>query len=165
MGLAALMVGSVGNATADVVNATASADVVAPLLLTETTSMYFGDVAGGTAIGTVVLDTANGRTVGGDASALVSAAGVSAVFGITGAAGQTFSLAFGAGNLSNGTPADDMAVDTFTQTLAATANALPGVGTFSVGATLHLGANQPAGFYTTAGGGTAVPYTVTAQYE
>ncbi|MDH5611772.1 MAG: DUF4402 domain-containing protein [Gammaproteobacteria bacterium] len=167
MSLTALLAGSVGTATADVVDGTATANVIAPLLVTETTAMSFGDVAGGTAAGTVVLDTAGARTITGDANALPSAVGTAGVFTVTGEAAKTFSLAFAAGVLSDGVAAgNNMVVDTFTQTLAATGNALPGVGSFSVGATLHLGASQAAGAYSTANTATGgAPYTVTANYE
>jgi hypothetical protein len=111
----------------------------------------------------VVLDTAGARTITGDANAVPSVGGTAGAFSVTGEAAKNFSLAFAAGVLSDGL-GNTMAVDTFTQTLLATGNVLPGVGTFSVGATLHLGASQAKGSYSTAFAGGS-PYTVTANYE
>ena len=53
---------------------------------------------------------------------------------------------------------DTVTVDTFTDDTAGTGTLAGGSDSFNVGATLNLGANQPAGNYT----GT---YTVTVEYQ
>lgn len=162
-GVAALLasVYSTG-ASADVINGNATANVIAPLLLAETTAMNFGDVAGGTDIGTVILDTAGGRTVTGDASALAGTTAAAGAFTIQGEAALAFTLSVtGTATLSDG-GTNTMTVDTFTET--GTALTLNGAAqTFKIGGTLHIDASQPAGVYSTATGG--APFTVTANYN
>lgn len=152
------------SASADIIDGNATANVIAPLLLAETTAMNFGDVAGGTAAGTVELDTAGLRTATGDASALASGAGTAGQFTIEGAAGLAFTLSVtGTATLSDGT--NTMTVDTFTENGSAVT--LSGSGTpdsFQIGGTLHIGASQPAGAYSTLNAG-GVPFAVTANYN
>ena len=151
--------------SADVIDGNASANVIAPLLLVETTAMNFGDVAGGTSTGTVVLDLTGARTVTGDANALASGAGAAGEFTIEGAAGLAFTLSVtGTATLTDG-GANSMTVDTFTENGSAVT--LTGTGTpdgFQIGGTLNIGASQAAGSYSTLNLGGA-PFTVTANYN
>ena len=151
--------------SADVIDGNASANVIAPLLLVETTAMNFGDVAGGTSTGTVVLDLTGARTVTGDANALASGAGAAGEFTIEGAAGLAFTLSVtGTATLTN-LAGDSMTVDTFTENGSAVT--LTGTGTpdgFQIGGTLNIGASQPAGAYSTLNAGGAA-FTVTANYN
>ena len=152
---------SVNAANAAGVDGGATALVIAPLSIAETTSMDFGTIAGGAVAGTVVLDLVNGRTVTGDAEIIAAGAGTTGEFTITGASGQAYTLGITAGTLSDG-GGNTMAVDTFTDNSAGTLPAATEL--FQVGATLTVGVDQPAGTYSTAlGGGTA--YAVTVNYN
>ena len=153
----------VGSAQADTVNGRADAVVIEPLSITENISMDFGTVAGGPAIGTVVLDVAGARTTTGDAEIIAAGAGAAGDFTITGQASQAYTLSFSASaTLATGL-GPTMTADTFTDNSLGT---LPAGGseTFQVGATLNVGASQAAGNYSTANGGGA-PYTVTVNYN
>lgn len=166
LGLAALIAGMYSTGvSADIISGNADANVIAPLLLVETTAMNFGDVAGGTGAGTVVLDLAGARTVTGDASTLASGAGSAGAFTIEGAAGLAFTLSVtGTATLSDG-GGNTMTADTFTENGSAVT--LTGTGSpdaFQIGATLNLGAGQAAGAYSTANAGGAT-FTVTANYN
>ena len=161
LGAAITVSGFMASANAAGTNGTATATLIVPLSITEATPMNFGTVAGGTAVGTVVLDLADGRTETGDAQQL-GTDGVTAVFDIVGDAAQTYALTFTDGSLVG--PGVAMTVDTFT--VPGTLPALAGAGVsvpLSVGATLTVGAGQLAGAYSTGGGGTA--YTITVNYN
>ena len=58
LGLAVALAGSVGVASADQVDGTATATVLTPLTVTETTALAYGDVYGGSTAGTVVVSSA-----------------------------------------------------------------------------------------------------------
>jgi len=141
---------------------TATAEAIVPLAITETVPMDFGTVAGGSAGGTVVLDTTGGRSATGDANALVAGPGTAASFQIVGQGSQAYTVSYSPGLLDDGASGTAMTVDTFTDN---SAGSLPVGGTenINVGATLHINSNQAAGAYSTATGGT--PYTVTVNYN
>jgi hypothetical protein len=143
-------------------DATATATAIVPLAISETVPMNFGTVAGGSASGTIVLDTSGGRTTSGDGQALASGPGTAAAFQIVGQGGQAYSISYSPGVLDDGASGTAMTVDTFTDT---SSGSLPAGGTenFNIGATLHINPNQAAGTYSTATGGT--PYTVTVNYN
>lgn len=161
LGLAALMASLYSTGvSADVIPGNADATVIAPLLLTETTAMDFGTLAGGTTAGTVVMDVANARTTTGGATALASAGGTAGAFTIQGAAAQAYTLTIsGTATLDDGT-GNTMTADTFTHNAGALTG---GVDAFSVGGTLNVGASQPLGVYSTTTGGTT--FTLTANYN
>lgn len=161
IGLAAVLASLYGSSlTAATFNGVATANVIAPLVLAQTTNITFGTVAVGTGGGTVVLDTAGARTVTGDANAIAGGAGAAGVFTINGENAQAYTMSIAAGVLSDG-GGNTMSVGTYTYTPPALTGAAVA---FNVGATLTLGASQPAGAYSTANaGGTAV--VVTANYN
>ena len=147
--------GALGNATALLVE---------PLAISETIAMNFGTLAGGSAVGTVVLTTAGTRSRTGDAELIVGGGEAAGSFTITGDPGRAIAVTFSASaTLTDGGAANPMVVDNFSDTSAAT---IPGGGTenFTVGATLNLLANQPAGSYSTTNGGLAAPFTITVNY-
>jgi hypothetical protein len=162
LGLAALTASMFStSANADIINGNAIANVIAPLLLVETTAMDFGDVAGGTGTGTVVLDLAGGRTVTGDANALPSGLGAAGQFTIQGGAGLAFTLSVSASATMEDGSGNTMVVDTFTEN--GNAVVLTGAAdAFQISGTLNVGASQAAGGYTTVG---FTPFTVTANYN
>jgi hypothetical protein len=143
-GLAAL---SASQAWAASATSNADAVVIAPIGISNTTGLNFGRVAPTGVAGTVVVDTADGRT--STNVDLVSGGTVtSADFAITGEASEGYSITLPASaTITSG--ANNMTVDTFTHS-AGGSPALDGTGnhSFSVGATLNVGAAQAVGTYT-----------------
>lgn len=146
-------------ATAATVTAAGSANVLAPLTLSlGTNAMNFGDIAGdATSITTVALTTA-GTTSSGD-GASTAGAPTAGDFDVAGAGNLAYSItlpADGVVTLNGGGTA--MSVDGFTDSAGGAANLAAGVGSFTVGATLTINANQAAGAYTG-------NYDVTVNYQ
>ena len=139
-----------------------TATSIVPLSISETVPMDFGTIAGGLVPGTVVLSTGGSRSASGDVQLLATGPGSAATFSITGEPGQTYALSYGNGVLANGGGAQ-MSVSGFTDNAPGT---IPGSSSdsFQVGATLNVGSNQPAGNYSTTGGGGS-PYTITINYN
>jgi hypothetical protein len=139
------------------VSANASANVITPLSITETNGINFGDVSVGAAGGTVVLDTTGGRTVTGDAEAVAGGTVLSGAYSVTGEGTKAYSITFPASaTISSG--ANNMTVNGFNHDAGASPALTGGSDTFNVGATLNIGASQPAGTYS----GT---YTLTVDYQ
>ena len=148
-------------AVAETADGTAVATVVAPIVINNFTTMDFASLAGGTSGGTMAVDNAGALTPSGTVVA-ITGAGSELGFDITGEPLLMVDVSFSAANLSNGTPADDMAlaVDAVASfALAAGANSIV------TGGTLTVAGAQAAGSYTTGGGGTALPITVTVSYQ
>jgi len=138
------------------VTANASANVISPLVITENTALNFGDVAVGITGGDVVLATGGGRSVTGDAEAVLGGANTAGAFTITGQALKAYTLTLPATvDISGGVGTMD--VTTFSDTSSGT---LPAAGTesFNVGATLTIGGSQTPGLYSST-------YTVTVDYQ
>ncbi len=150
------------SATATALSGTANATAFSPLGIVENVAMNFGTIAGGSIAGTVVLDTGGGRTPSTEVQVLTSGPGNAATFQVSGEPGKVYSLFFGDGILANA-GGQQLGLTTFTHTASGT---IPGSGveTFQVGGTLSIGANQPAGTYSTANGGGS-PYTITVNYN
>lgn len=148
--------------TATPVSGTASATSFTPLSITETVPMNFGTITGGSVAGTVVLDTGGGRASTVDIQLLASGPGNAASFQVSGEPNQAYTLAYGDGVLANAS-GQQIGLSAFTDNSSGT---IPGTGsdTFQVGATLSIGASQPAGLYSTTNGG-GTPYTVTINYN
>jgi len=162
IGLAALLASVYGSSlTAATFNGTATATVIAPLTLAQTTPMNFGTVAVGAAGGTVVMTSAGARSVTGDANAIAAGAGTAGAYTITGQAAQAYTMTIAGGTLTDGGGANPMSLSAFTFVSPALTG---GADAFSVGATLTLPPNQPAGAYSTANGVPA-PLVITANYN
>jgi hypothetical protein len=163
-GLAAAVLAGISGQVALAADATgnASANVLAPLTLTQAAGgdMQFGDVAGDNTLATTVVLTTGGVASSGD-GAYVANNGQAGTFNVTGGAnlGYTIALPAAAITLNDG-GANNMTVDTFTHSYGVGPGTLDGTGndSFTVGATLNIGAAQPAGLYQ----GT---YTVTVDYQ
>jgi hypothetical protein len=143
----ALAQASSGNVTGD-----ATADIVTPITVTQTTAMNFGGVvADASAIGSVILATNNGRSVTGAALLGNGAAARAGVFAVAGEANATFTITLPVGtvNLTHTNTTDLMTVGTFVSSLAGSPGTLNGSGALnvSVGATLNVGIAQLAGHY------------------
>jgi hypothetical protein len=139
-----------------------SATVFAPLAIVEQAVMNFGTLAGGQTPGTVVLDTAGGRSFTGGAQILAAGPGASATFQLTGEPNLSYTLSFTDGVLSDG-GGQQMTLTNFTHTASGIMPAA-GTDTFQVGASLNVDAIQPAGAYSTSNAG-GTPYTVTISYN
>ena len=133
--------------------ATAKAKILAPLTITNNSDLDFATIVSGAAASTVTVTPAGAPTCGSGLTCIgtVSAAGFTlggtsgASVGISGPA--TVTLTSGSNNM------------TAALTYSATSVTLSsGAGTFSVGGTLNVGANQAAGNYS----GT---FNVTANYQ
>ena len=130
---------------ADSVNASASATVVAPIAISETASLAFGNVAPTGSQGTVVIDPTGSRSatdvdlLGGTVSA--------AAFTVVGSDAATYSVSLPQQNVELSNGAEAMVVNTFTTDAGTTPALSGGTDSFSVGATLTVGANQASGTY------------------
>lgn len=143
---------------ASIGTASASANVITPMTIAEDTALHFGDVGVGAAGGDVTMTPGGGRSVtAGDAEIIIGATQTPAQFTITGVAGKAYTLTYppAAVDISGGTGTMD--VDTFTDNSSGTIP-LGNSETFNVGATLSIGANQPAGLYSST-------YTLTVNYQ
>ncbi|MCP4432629.1 MAG: DUF4402 domain-containing protein [Gammaproteobacteria bacterium] len=162
-GMMTVVAGMIGTtANADVVDGSAVANLVAPLSIVENIPMNFGTLSGGPALGTVILTTAGARTTTGDAEILAIGGGAAGDFTITGDPGRAYTISFSASATISDGGGNTMNVDNFSDTSTGTLPAA--TETFQVGATLNVGASQPAGAYSTANGGGSA-YTITVNYN
>ncbi len=142
--------------------ANADAAVVTPLSFITDQNLDFGAIIAGATAGTVVVPPTGARTKTGG-TILIGSSFLPARFAGLGASGQQVQLSVGANSYSvprNGGGAPAMTLDTFivgsTPTAQLTSNPLvfvigsaTGIFSFPLGATLRVGANQPAGVYQT----------------
>jgi hypothetical protein len=142
--------------------ATASATILAPISLTKTVDMNFGNLAVNNTPGTIVLTPASARTATGGVTFLPSNAGTitAASFDVVGLADATYSITLPAGatTISNGI--NDMTVDNWTSDPTPTGTLTGGTQVLNVGATLNVPASSLAGVYTS-----ATPFNVTVNYN
>lgn len=141
-------------------NATVTGKVIGAITVVNAGNMNFGSVISNGPGGTVVLTPSGGVTRtgilnGGDATA-------AAHFTVTGTAGAAYSFITSPATIAvtNGTPANDMTISAFSDDNTATITG--GTVTVNVGATLTVGANQPAGTYNSYA---LTPLTVTVAYN
>ena len=141
--------------------ATSSATIITPIAITKTADLNFGNVAvSPTLAGTVVITPAGVRSAVGGVTLPAIAGTVSAPsFTVTGAAGSTYSISLPAAFTITGAGAP-MTIDSFVSTPTPSGLLTGGTQTLTVGATLHVGANQAAGVYTN-----ATALTVTVNYN
>jgi len=144
-------------------SATASATILAPISLTKTVDMNFGNLAVNATDGTIVLAPAGTRTATGGVTFLPTNAGTitAASFTVAGLVDATYSITLPAGitTISNGA-GNDMDVDEWTSNPTTTGTLTGGTQTLNVGATLHVPASSIAGIYTS-----GTPFEVTVNYN
>lgn len=150
--LAALSLGATA-ANGATANATARAKILRQITLANTSDLQFGTIVTGAAASTVAISSGGARTCG---SGLVcSGATTAAGFTIGGTTGAVVTISVPASvSLVSG-------ADTMTASLAASATTttlVANAGSFSVGGTLTVGANQADGDYV----GT---FTATVDYQ
>ncbi len=130
-------------------NATGSATIIAPIQISKTVDMSFGNIVAGVGSGTVVLATNDSRTKTGDVILPATTPGTiaSAQFKVTGLANATYAITLPTTlNISNGS--QSMTINSFTSTPSSTGTLTSGEETVKVGATLNVGASQASGNYT-----------------
>ncbi|HEY0954668.1 MAG TPA: DUF4402 domain-containing protein [Roseateles sp.] len=147
---------------ADNASASATAEVLQPIAITKSADLVFGNVVAGN--GVVTLATDGTRTKAGATALPTGVAGVAARFDVTGSGNNTFAIDYTGSStvLTNGTPADDMAVNWITEAVgtttpsgktdettdATTGTLNAGAAYIYVGGKLTVGGAQTAGTYT-----------------
>lgn len=150
----AVSLGAFAQSTA---TATATAVIVSPITIAQVNDMNFGNIIADADGGTVVLVPAGTRTLTGLTSPSLPGTVNAASFTVTGLADAAYTVTLPASHtISSG--ANNMTVDTFTSDAGATITG--GSVTVNVGATLNVGASQPAGTYTSGTG-----FSVTVNYN
>lgn len=141
------------------VSASASANVVQALTITQTNGMDFGDVSVSGADGTVVLEILGGRTATGGADVLTGGGETLGSYTIIGEDTKAYTISYPASVLltEDGGGPDTMTVDTFVDNADGTAAASPGE-PFDLGATLRITNGQTPGGYSGS-------YTITVNYD
>lgn len=162
--LAIVMVAGFSNRAAAqaTASATATAIIVAPITLTKTVDMNFGNVAV-IGSGTVVLTPASTRTATGGVTLPVTAGTVAAAsFDVGGEGVYTYAITLPSTDytITRASGTETMTVNTFTSTPSGSGILTAGSQTLTVGATLNVGAAQVAGTYTNATG-----FDVTVNYN
>lgn len=139
--------------------ATATAVIVAPISISRTADMSFGNIIASVGGGTVVLVPAGTRTLTGVTSPSIAGTVTAASFTVTGVSGATYSITLpGSHTINSGT--NSMTVNAFSSNPSGTGTLTGGSEVLNVGATLNVGLAQPAGTYTNAAG-----FTVTVNYN
>lgn len=129
----------------DTEQGTATATVVAPIVLThDGGALAFGSFLAGTG-GTVVVTPTGAGSVTGDVAFVTGSTNSSDSFTVKGDAGRAYTISSAAGSVSNGTE-----TMSFTTAVSAASDTLDvnGDGAFTVGGTLTVVADQAPGDYT-----------------
>ena len=141
--------------------ATATATIVAPIAISKTVDMNFGNVAVNNTAGTVVLSPAGARSVTGGCTLPATAGTVAAAsFTVTGTTGYTYAITLPSTPTTISFGGIDMTVSNFTSSPTPTGTLAGGTSTLTVGATLNVGASQAAGLYVS-----GTPFTVRVDYN
>ena len=149
MVLATQRVNAEGPASASA-TANATATIITPIAIAHVADLNFGNIVAGTGTGTVIVDTDGVRTSTGDVILPTATPGTvnAAEFTVTGLAAATYDITLPGSIDISTTGGATMTVTNFTSTPSVTGTlAANGEQTLSVGATLTVGANQPAGTY------------------
>lgn len=146
------------NANAFDLAANATATIQQAISATELTPMNFANIIpNASANGIAILSPAGTVSNGEGATMSYSGSAVAGQFTITAAPSTQMNITFANGTLTSG--ANTMALDTFTTDSTPASNTTDASGDLAlrVGASLHVGTNQPAGTY-------AGTYTVMVNY-
>jgi len=148
LSMTGLMMLSAGQLSAATATATASVTISdAPITLTNTTPLSFGEIAPGTAASVVTLANDGTRTVTSGDVTLGADAGSAAIFDLEGEANKSYTITMPAGDVTlTDASGATLTVNNFTHNATGTIPAT-GVETFNVGAQLNIDANQAAGSY------------------
>ncbi|MFZ4649893.1 MAG: DUF4402 domain-containing protein [Rubrivivax sp.] len=129
----------------------ASANVVRTLSVTSTTDLSFGTFAPGPTGGTVVMSAIGNRTATGGVTLVNTTPGSQATVNLAGTPSTAYSLTLPSSVLlTASTGGATMTLSSFTTTLTAGQGSLNsgGTGSFGIGGTLSVSANQPIAVYT-----------------
>lgn len=141
-------------------NATASAKIVAPLLISNTAGLRFGDIAPHLSnSGTVEIETDSDKVCDANLTCFTTSPTGAAAYTVTGYADAVYDISVPASVTLNGSGSS--AGQSMTATLVgskASGTLVSGTDNFTVGGTLTVGANQAVGDYS----GT---YIVTVTYQ
>ncbi len=141
--------------------ANATATIIAPIAITNSSALAFGNIAvSATNPGTVTVAPDGTRTALNGATLPVVAGTVgAATFTVTGEGTSSYAITLPATAVTlTGGGGGTMTVDTFTSTPSGTGTLAAGTQTVTVGGTLHVGAAQTPGNYTGS-------FTVTVNYN
>lgn len=130
--------------------ANATATIITPIAIANTTALAFGNLAVGGTGGTLVVSTAGARSITGDVSYQTVPAATAAAFNVTGSVGLTYAITLPAnGTVTIASGGNTMAVNNFVSNPAVGSNPVlvAGPNALAVGATLVVGANQATGNY------------------
>jgi hypothetical protein len=151
LGVSALFSGSsfaANTATFDV-----GATVIAPISITKANDLAFGRFSSA-ASGTVVVTAAGARSATGGVALASGITATAANFNVSGQTSATYAVTLPPETtITGGSGSDTMTVGSWTQaaasgTLGTLSAAATGIQTLQIGATLTVGAAQPAGAYT-----------------
>ena len=132
------------NATA---TASAEARIVAGIALTSVEDMSFGQIVRSATAGDVILDVNGDRTAQGGVTLGQNGGSKAAEFEATGEDGYTYAVTLPSSiTLTRNGGSETMSVDDFTSSVS-TYILNGGAQSFSIGATLRVGANQATGLY------------------
>jgi hypothetical protein len=132
-------------------SATAAANIITPIQISKAADLYFGNIVAGTNPGTVTVSHDGIRTKSGGVTLPTATPGTitAAKFNISGLPSATYSITLPTSTtITKIGESEQMTIDNFTSNPSGTGTlAANGEQTLSVGATLTVGANQPAGTY------------------
>lgn len=138
-----------------------SANVVRILSVASTSELSFGTFAAGTSSGTVVMSATGNRSATGGVTLVSSAGGTQGTVSLTGTPSTSYTVSFpGSVTLTATTGNATMNLGSFTTTLTGGQGILNsgGSGSFGIGGTLSVSANQPIAVYVGS-------FTVTLSYN
>jgi hypothetical protein len=134
--------------------ASTSATIITPIAITKDVNLNFGNVAVSPTLGgTVVLPTSGARTkTGGVTLPVVTGTVTPASFTVTGEGNSTYSITLPSSAITLTSASGSMTVENFISNPSNTGTLSNGTQEIKVGATLNVGAAQPAGTYTNQSG-------------
>lgn len=138
-----------------------SANVVRILSVSSTSDLSFGTFAAGSSAGTVVMSASGNRSATGGVTLVSSAGGSQGTVSLTGTPNTSYSVTFpGSVTLTATSGTATMNLGTFTTTMTSNQGLLNsgGSGSFGIGGTLNVAANQPIAVYVGS-------FTVTLSYN
>lgn len=140
---AVLLIAGAPAMAADNATATASANIIAPLAVTSTQNLAFGNILAGTG-GTVTISPTDARTKGGGVTLLAGATPTAAHFHVVGdtTGGATYAVTYSKADLAG--PGPSLALSAITPDVTPTS----GTADIKVGATITIASGQTAGTYT-----------------
>ena len=156
LGLLVVMASSSGLFAQATATASATAIIIAPITLTKTVDMNFGNIAVAASTGgTVILSTSGSRTTGGSGGVTLPAttgAVTAASFTVAGASGYSYAITLPSSCTISDGSGHTMTVNSFTSNPSSIGTLTGGSSTLNVGATLNVSAAQTANTYTNSTG-------------